>query len=214
LEEYALEKPESRLTPALMSRRRALGLFTTAGLGLLASASPASAFMNFFSSTSADPDILTELRLPEEWLAQLGPNLPSYATFLKRLNLRRISVKQVIAAHAKKHGRVANAIPPKALWGNIRKTLKVVDQVSLRLGEPVTEVVSVYRCPRYNATCPGAKRNSYHLINNAVDIRLDCSPRKVTAMARELRADNVFQGGVGRYSSFTHIDTRGKNADW
>ena len=23
-----------------------------------------------------------------------------------------------------------------------------------------------------------------------------------------------FKGGVGRYSGFTHIDTRGRNADW
>ncbi|HEY5793279.1 MAG TPA: D-Ala-D-Ala carboxypeptidase family metallohydrolase [Chthoniobacterales bacterium] len=197
-----------------MNRRQAIGLFASAGLGLLVSSSPAHAFFEFFRSAPSADDFLQQLKLPEEWLVQLGPNLGAYALFLNRLSLRRISIKQIVAAHAKKHGRVANMIPPKALWGNIRKTLKVVDQLSVRMGEPVTEVVSMYRCPSYNATCPGAKRNSYHLVNNAMDVRMDCPPRKVAAMAREMRAANLFQGGVGRYSGFTHIDTRGKNADW
>jgi hypothetical protein len=29
-----------------------------------------------------------------------------------------------------------------------------------------------------------------------------------------MRSTGLFQGGVGRYGSFTHIDTRGSNADW
>lgn len=203
----------NRSISAAMSRRRAIGLFASAGIGLLASATPAHAFLDFFNSSS-DADILRNLNILDEWRVQLGPNLTSYALFLKRLNLRRISVNQIISAHAKKRGGVSNSIPPKAMWGNIRKTLRVVDQLSLRVNEPITEIVSMYRSPRYNSTCPGAKRNSYHLVNNAMDIRLACSPRQVAAMAREMRADNLFEGGVGRYSGFTHVDTRGKNADW
>jgi hypothetical protein len=29
-----------------------------------------------------------------------------------------------------------------------------------------------------------------------------------------MRKEGVFKGGVGRYPGFTHIDTRGSNADW
>jgi uncharacterized protein YcbK (DUF882 family) len=89
-----------------------------------------------------------------------------------------------------------------------------VDKVSARLGEPVHEVISVYRCPAYNATCPGAKSHSYHMRNNAVDMRFNASPRKVAATARDMRKAGLFKGGVGQYPGFTHVDTRGSNADW
>ena len=29
-----------------------------------------------------------------------------------------------------------------------------------------------------------------------------------------MRADKLFQGGIGLYANFVHIDTRGWNADW
>ena len=93
-------------------------------------------------------------------------------------------------------------------------TLRVVDSLADRLDVPVKEIVSVYRTPAYNARCPGAKSNSYHLLNNAMDIVFTCPPGKVAAMARAMRSAGLFKGGVGRYGSFTHIDTRGTNADW
>jgi uncharacterized protein YcbK (DUF882 family) len=125
-----------------------------------------------------------------------------------------MSIRQVIAPHAKTHGSVRNTLPPRFLWRNIRSTLKVVDQLAERLDMPVGEIVSVYRTPAYNARCPGAKSNSYHVRNNAMDIVFNCPPGKVAAMARAMRATGLFKGGVGRYGSFTHIDTRGSNADW
>ena len=47
-----------------------------------------------------------------------------------------------------------------------------------------------------------------------MDIVFNCPPGKVAAMARAMRSAGLFKGGVGRYGSFTHIDTRGSNADW
>jgi hypothetical protein len=29
-----------------------------------------------------------------------------------------------------------------------------------------------------------------------------------------VRSKGAFQGGIGRYPDFTHIDTRGYNVDW
>jgi uncharacterized protein YcbK (DUF882 family) len=99
------------------------------------------------------------------------------------------------------------------MWKNIRSTLRVVDSLADRLDVPVKDIVSVYRTPAYNARCPGAKSNSYHLLNNAMDVVFTCPPGKVAAMARAMRSAGLFKGGVGP-TGFTHIDTRGTNADW
>ena len=40
------------------------------------------------------------------------------------------------------------------------------------------------------------------------------SPGKVAAMVRAMKSSGLFKGGVGRYGNFTHVDTRGQNADW
>ena len=152
--------------------------------------------------------------IPPSLRGVLGYNGEVYRKFLNRIGLRRISVQQIMDTHAKAHGRIHNTLPPRQLWGNIRSTLLAVDKVSDRLGEPVHEVISVYRCPAYNATCPGAKSHSYHLRNNAVDMRFNASPRKVAKTARDMRKAGLFKGGVGQYPGFTHMDTRGSNADW
>jgi hypothetical protein len=174
--------------PSLITRRGILRLLALTGAGLAAGSGTSQAFVDFFSS--------------------------SYADFLGRMRLRQMSIRQVIAPHAKSHGSVHNTLPPRYLWRNIGSTLKVVDQLADRLDLPLKEIVSVYRTPAYNARCPGAKSNSYHVRNNAMDIVFSCPPGKVAAMARAMRATGLFKGGVGRYGSFTHIDTRGANADW
>ncbi|WP_075087948.1 D-Ala-D-Ala carboxypeptidase family metallohydrolase [Verrucomicrobium spinosum] len=75
-------------------------------------------------------------------------------------------------------------------------------------------IASAYRSPAYNATCPGAAPQSFHLHNLALDLVYDCPPAKVAEAAHALRNRGFFRGGIGKYPSFTHIDTRGKNADW
>lgn len=67
---------------------------------------------------------------------------------------------------------------------------------------------SGYRNPASNATVGGAK-NSYHMRGMANDIvHPSRSPRAVYAAAMR-----IANGGVGRYSSFTHIDT-GPHRTW
>jgi hypothetical protein len=152
--------------------------------------------------------------LPQEWIRILGPQAVEYAEFLRRLNLRQIRVEQIIEPHLKKRGTVQNTIPPKRLWRSIRPTLLAADAVARRMNEPVREIISAYRSPAYNARCPGARSNSYHVQNMALDLQFSSSPRTVAKVARELRDRGLFQGGIGRYSSFTHIDTRNRRADW
>jgi hypothetical protein len=45
-------------------------------------------------------------------------------------------------------------------------------------------------------------------------VQFGVAPSVVAQTARTLRSRGVFRGGVGRYSTFTHIDTRGQNVDW
>lgn len=72
------------------------------------------------------------------------------------------------------------------------------------LGVPML-VNSAYRTPQYNATLPGAAKNSQHLVGRAYDISmLNHDPaRFITA------AVQVGFTGVGTYpgSNFVHIDT-------
>lgn len=207
--------PDDDQKPSLLTRRGVLRLLAFTGAGLVAGSETSHAFMDFFSSYQSVPrGLLTKLDIPSSWIPQLGSQLPNYADFLERMQFRQMSIRQVIAPHAKTHGSVRNTLPPRYLWRNIRSTLKVVDQLADRLDMPVGEIVSVYRTPAYNARCRGAKSNSYHVQNNAIDIVFKCPPGKVAAMARAMRSAGLFQGGVGRYGSFTHIDTRGTNADW
>jgi hypothetical protein len=190
-------------------------LLALTGASLATGSETSHALMDFFSSYQpASGGILTRLDIPANWIPQLGSLLPSYAEYLERVRLRNLSVRQMIAPHAKSHGSILNTLPPRFMWRNIRSTLKVVDSLAQRLDLPVQEVVSAYRTRAYNARCPGAKSNSYHLCNNAMDIVFKCPPGKVAAMARAMRATGLFKGGVGRYRGFTHIDTRGANADW
>ena len=209
---------ETRI-PALQSRRGALGTLGLGALALFGSNTSASAF---FSRKSSTPRVIVnsasaalDLReLPAEWIARQGSNLKDYAAFLASLRLQRLTPKQVIEAHAKKHGATWNTLPPRAMWRQMAPTLRVVDRVAMELGQPVGEIVSAYRSPSYNATCPGAKSGSYHQVNVALDVKFASSPSTVAQTARSLRSRNLFRGGVGRYSGFTHIDTRGQNVDW
>jgi hypothetical protein len=192
-----------------VGRRSVLGALGLAGLALAASASPAKAF--FIRSTPASVDLAD---LPPEWVRSQGAMLPEYAKYLASLKLTRVTPRQVIDAHAKQHGGVWNSLPPKALWKYMGPTLKVVDRIGAELDLPAKEIVSVYRSPAYNARCRGAKSNSWHRSNVAADVRFPVKPSTVTSLARKLRGQGVFAGGVGGYGGFTHVDTRGTNVDW
>lgn len=205
---------ENHTMPLGMTRRRALGLMAISGLGFLASSTGAEAAVQYLVRRGGSVQLPEQVKIADAWRRQFGPIVFEYREFLTRLRLRNIKVHDIIEAHAKQRGTVSNSLPPKSLWRNIASTLRVLDQLSHRLGQPPSEIVSVYRSPAYNARCYGAKRNSLHMRNMAIDVRYDLSPRRVVSVAKDLRASGAFQGGIGRYPSFTHIDTRGKNADW
>jgi hypothetical protein len=152
--------------------------------------------------------------LPDAWVRRQGRDLERYADFLAELKLKCVTPRQVIDAHAKRRGSVWNTLPPRKMWKNIVPTLEAIDRVGARLGCDASEVVSAYRSPAYNARCRGASSRSWHQANVAVDVKFPVRPSSVANASRALRSRGVFKGGIGRYSTFTHIDTRGRNADW
>ena len=190
-------------------RRRFLATTGIVVGSLAASVQNSDAF--FFFGGKVDFDTET---LPKEWVEKQGEDLHRYARHIAKCRLEKLSVDQVIRAHARQKGPVWNCIPPSKMWDNMIPTLKAADKLAVALGSELKQVASAYRCPAYNARCPGAKPRSYHQQNVALDLMFNTSQARVARVARELRDNGEFQGGVGRYDIFTHIDTRGYNADW
>lgn len=152
--------------------------------------------------------------IPQAWVDRMGLDVLRYANYIKGLRLRNITPYKVLYPHFKTRGRTRNCLPPRYMWRNIAATLRIIDAMSDRMRTPVNVLLSVYRSPSYNRAVRGRTR-SQHLVNKAIDCTFrGVSPRTVSAVARRLRSEGLFKGGVGRYSSFTHIDTRGHNADW
>ena len=115
--------------------------------------------------------------------------------------------------HTHRRG-VTNSEPPREMWGNIAATLRIVDKLRERVGRPIV-ILSSYRSPAYNAACPGAASGSFHQQFRALDIAVSGkSPREVFDLLSKWRNERIFKGGLGLYSSFVHIDTRGSNATW
>ena len=143
-----------------------------------------------------------------------GFNPSTYREFLATIPLRHLSIHQIVHSHFKKRGGVANTLPPPELWSNMTTTLRMADELAHRLGVPLLEVTSAYRSPEYNAQIQGAAEGSQHIQNQALDLKFDCPVSRVAETAHRMREEGLFQGGIGVYPTFLHLDTRGHNADW
>ena len=138
----------------------------------------------------------------------------AYTEFLASLGLRHITPREVIEPHWSDLNGISNELPPRHLWDRLPATLRVADEIRERLGVPLLRITSAYRSPRYNRQIAGAASRSFHTRNQALDLVFACSARKSCEVARQLRAEGFFKGGIGQYSTFLHIDTRGYNASW
>lgn len=190
-------------------RRRFLGVAAAAATGVLLSSDDSEAgLFGFGDSSAAVPGI------PESWVKAKGLDVNRYGNYIKKLRLRNITPRMVLAPHFKTRGRIANTLPPRSTWKKMAPTLKLIDRLSSEMGVPVKSILSAYRNPRYNRAVRG-KSKSYHMQNLAIDIKFHgASSWRVASVARFMRKKGKFEGGVGRYSSFVHLDTRGYNVDW
>lgn len=192
----------------LMPRRNFLKVTGVTAAGLVCGAGDASAWFFGYSSKPV-------AGIPESWVRLQGTNVYRYANYVKGLRLRNITPRMILAPHFKTRGSVVNSIPPKKLWKKMGPTLKVIDRISKELSLPVKDICSAYRSPRYNRAVRGHPQ-SFHQKNIAVDVVFHgTSSRHVASVARYLRdKKRTFDGGIGLYSGFVHIDTRGFNSNW
>ena len=88
--------------------------------------------------------------------------------------------------------------------------ITVLQKIRTHFGKSVT-ITSAYRTPTHNKAV-GGTAYSQHLYGRAADIKVkDVSPKKVAAYAETLLKN---RGGIGTYSTFTHIDVRATKARW
>ncbi|NNC89678.1 MAG: DUF882 domain-containing protein [Akkermansiaceae bacterium] len=154
---------------------------------------------------------------PEPEVVEAPPPLDhedAYAEFLASLDLRYIRPHEVINPHRASLNNVANRLPPEDIWERLAPTLRAADEIRDRLGAPLLRITSAYRCPTYNRQIPGAAARSFHTRNQALDLVYGGSNREAAEVARRLRNEGAFCGGIGVYPTFIHIDTRGYNANW
>lgn len=88
--------------------------------------------------------------------------------------------------------------------------VNVLQKVRDHFGKAVT-INSAYRTPTKNKAV-GGETYSQHLYGRAADIKISgVAPKKVAAYAETILKN---KGGIGTYSTFTHIDTRSSKARW
>ena len=72
-------------------------------------------------------------------------------------------------------------------------------------------IVSAYRTPSYNKQCGGATY-SQHLYGKGADVKISgVTPKEVAQFMETILKD---RGGIGIYSTFTHIDVRTTKSRW
>jgi len=101
--------------------------------------------------------------------------------------------------------------PPPRLWPNILDTLDVLEWLRDRIGEPYN-LNSGFRSPTYNSKIGGAA-SSQHLVFRATDgWAEETPPKEIADLLEEHPQAHLL--GIGRYKTFTHLDTRGQRARW
>ena len=89
------------------------------------------------------------------------------------------------------------------------KLVELLEKIREHFNAPVT-ITSGVRCKTHNTNVGGAS-SSQHLKGTAADIKVKgVAPEKVAAYAETL----LKTGGIGRYSTFTHVDVRTTKSRW
>ena len=102
------------------------------------------------------------------------------------------------------------AVPAK-YYANCQKLMNLLEEIRAACGNRAITVNSGYRTPTYNEKVDGAKQ-SQHLYAAAADIKVSGkSASEVYKLCDRLVGS---RGGVGKYSTFTHVDVRDGRARW
>jgi len=117
-------------------------------------------------------------------------------------------------AQPERHGLPGEPYPIELVQDNLFPLCRVLEVVRSKFGKPI-EIVSGWRSELYNRKVGGA-RLSRHCKGDAADFRVvGVDAAIVHGACIELEAAGSIQiGGLGHYSTFTHIDLRPHRARW
>lgn len=94
-------------------------------------------------------------------------------------------------------------IDPLLVW--------ILQNVRDHFGKPVN-ITSGYRTPAHNAKLPEASSGSYHLQGRAADFTVTgVKAEEVQAYLESIMPNT---GGIGKASTYTHVDTRETKSRW
>lgn len=130
--------------------------------------------------------------------------MKEFQKLLDRQGIKHFSADEVFYLGASNSHLKCNSIPPEAIWSNIIPTLYAADAIRERLGVPI-KILSAYRNEAYNKAVGGAK-NSMHTRFMALDITAKIPIPELTRIAKQVRDEKIFSGGIGVYTGFVHID--------
>lgn len=105
---------------------------------------------------------------------------------------------------------------PKNIENNIKK-LAIQLQIIRDIVNVPIKINSGYRCEKHNSSIKGSSKNSQHLEGKAADIVIkgyDPILKTFPLLDQLIEEGELIIGGMGKYSTFTHIDIRKKRARW
>jgi hypothetical protein len=135
-----------------------------------------------------------------------------FQQFLDRNGIEFFTAREVLFLGTSNSWLKLNAPPEPALWPNILPALSAADELRRRLGRPI-QILSAYRNAAYNRAIGGA-RNSQHCKFTALDLTARVPIPELAKLARQIRTEKLYTGGLGTYPGFIHIDSRPTNTDW
>lgn len=137
----------------------------------------------------------------------------SFSSWFNRQGFRNFKANELEWYFSKVRNGIQNSQPPRSIWPNIVPTLRILDDLRDHFGKPL-ELSSTYRSPSYNKAIDGASK-SQHVEFKAVDFTVSgVSPSKVFSTLKSWQSSGKIKGGIGKYNTFTHFDTRSYNATW
>jgi len=137
----------------------------------------------------------------------------SFTSWFDRQGFKHFKSDELTWYFSKVRNGVKNSTPPRELWINIVPTIKILDDLREHFGKSL-EISSTYRALPYNRAI-GSPDGSMHVKFKAVDFIVSgISPATVSAVLRKWRNEGKFVGGIGKYPTFVHLDTRDYNATW
>lgn len=131
--------------------------------------------------------------------------------FIEGLQLWNFSADEILYLGAQHEQNGLNSLPPVEFLERIVKTCYAIQVARQAYGGPIY-IISGYRSPAYNSAIGGASK-SLHMRFNALDCGVSY-PGLLFRILMQMRDAGQFQGGLGLYPTFVHVDTRGENATW